>query len=381
LSQVEKVCHNIRKQNCVQYAGPLAGHKRGVYTINGSQVLVTKSPVFIEPADIPTPNWDGVYEMFVDPEHRLDQRPQFWAWLKCAIATVRRGKFRPGQALVLVGPRNCGKSLLQDMITSLLGGRMGKPYRYMSGGTDFNAELFESEFLSIDDEQNSYRMDDRADFASKIKEFCVSSKHSCHGKNRQAITLEPVWRLSLCVNDEEEHLRVLPPLADGVKDKLHILKVRLVKFPMPTTTDDEWNVFGEALKAELPGVAYKMDRWEIPASMRVTDVASRYGFDTFQHPEVVRVLSEMNPESVLLEYIRAEIVQGGCISEPLPNGWRRMSSIEVESYLCTRYPTVRNLLRGGKLGNHLAKLAKRLPDKIKHTHLAHGYFWDVSPEL
>src|SRR5204862_7823749 len=88
-------------------------------------------------------------------DSHYDQLSYGFAWLKVAYEALRAGVWRPGPALALAGPRNCGKSLLQQLITLILGGRSAKPYRYMRGGTEFNADLFGAEHLCIEDEHCS----------------------------------------------------------------------------------------------------------------------------------------------------------------------------------------------------------------------------------
>ena len=53
-----------------------------------------------------------------------------FGWLKIAHESLRTGKLRVGQALAFAGPRECGKSLLQNhIITPIVGGRSAKPHR------------------------------------------------------------------------------------------------------------------------------------------------------------------------------------------------------------------------------------------------------------
>jgi Domain of unknown function (DUF3854) len=83
-------------------------------------------------------------------------------------------KFRVGQALTLAGPKDCGKSLLQDLFTVMFGGRAAKPHRYMSGTTPFNGELFGSEHLVMEDDEPSTDIRARRNFGTKIKEIALT---------------------------------------------------------------------------------------------------------------------------------------------------------------------------------------------------------------
>jgi len=65
-----------------------------------------------------------------------EQLEFFYGWLKMAYQSLTEGTFVPGQIPVFAGPRDCGKSLIQNkIITPILGGRDAKPYQYMVGAT------------------------------------------------------------------------------------------------------------------------------------------------------------------------------------------------------------------------------------------------------
>ena len=123
----------------------------------------------------------------------------------------------PGQCLDLAGPRNCGKSLFQDLVTQMLGDRVGLPYRYISGATEFNRDLFSNEHLMIADQIPQRDIDARRRFGSKMKDITVNHVQSLHAKHKDALELEPCWRLTVLLNDEEENLNMLTPLDDSIK--------------------------------------------------------------------------------------------------------------------------------------------------------------------
>src|SRR5439155_7072976 len=126
----------------------------------------------------------------------------------------------PRKLMGLAGSRNYGKSLLQSLFTLILGGRSAKPFRYMSGATQFNAELFGAEHLMIEDEHSSTDIRARRTFGAQIKQFTVNKTQSCHDKKCRALMLSPFWRISLSVNDEPEAMMVLPPMSDSEQDSL-----------------------------------------------------------------------------------------------------------------------------------------------------------------
>src|ERR1700722_10582557 len=138
-----------QKKHYVDYAGALAGRRAGFFiTPSGKRILVTSEAQPIEPK---RGKFDGI-EKFLGELLGAEQCTYFLCWLHVALDSLRRGVNRPGQLVAFIGPPGCGKSFGHVLITRLLGGRSGKPYRYMTGQTTFNNELAEAEHQVIEDE-------------------------------------------------------------------------------------------------------------------------------------------------------------------------------------------------------------------------------------
>jgi ABC-type iron transport system FetAB ATPase subunit len=62
-----------------------------------------------------------------------EQLKYLYGWLKTALECLQTQDFRPGQVVALTGPKDCGKSFVQDNIfTPILGGRSAEPYHTLS---------------------------------------------------------------------------------------------------------------------------------------------------------------------------------------------------------------------------------------------------------
>jgi hypothetical protein len=305
VSECERCLLNIQSQQNVAYAGALAGYRAGHYSINNNSVLVTESPRLILPAPGEWPTLRTVFQgMFGDENHR--QLEYLYAWLKMGIEAVYSGTGSPGQALVMAGPVNSAKSLTQGLITEIMGGRSAKPYLYMTGGTTFNGDLFRAEHLMIEDDAEHISMEARRVFAAHIKSISVNRDQHCHGKNKEALTLTPIWRLSISLNDEPQRLLVLPSLDNDVADKMIILKARCCPMPMPTDTPAQRQAFWQRLVRELPCFVHYLQQWAIPADLR----SPRFGIMHFHHPEIATSLFRASPENRLLEIIDHTLFQG-----------------------------------------------------------------------
>lgn len=298
LNQLEAALVKAQLERAVDYAGPLAGHRCGLFkTTDGAKILVTSEP---DPGVFSTNGKHAGDFPFLDQffsELLGNQAEYALAWLKTARDSLRGETYRPGQMLALAGPSNCGKSLLQAVVTEILGGRSAKPYRYMIGETAFNAELAGAEHLQIEDEAASTDIRARRKFGASVKDFTVNSLMSIHAKGRQAVNLVTFKRLTLSVNDEPEALMVLPPLDDSLKDKIMLFRCERAELPA-----DRKRIWNSVLK-ELPAFLTWLDKWSIPARLRQGRESKRFGVDTYHNKDLFELLSHVSPETRLLNLV------------------------------------------------------------------------------
>lgn len=285
----------ITQENGVHFAGPLAGYPTGIHEVSGNRVLVTRGPKLIEPKRGASPTLRDFFRQLLGK-----QWPTFFGWLKSARVSLMGGApWRPGQALCIAGPADCGKSLCQNLITEMLGGRIGKPYRYMAGLTTFNSDLLAAEHLMIEDDPSSFDIRTRKYFGSQLKNMTVNRTQSHHSKGRDAITLTPFSRITITLNDEPDSLMVLPPIDEDLADKIILLKASMVTFPYRAGYHEGYRRYWKTLVDELPAFLWNLDRWEIPDELR----CKRFGVLYYHHPELLGKLDSQSPELRLWEMI------------------------------------------------------------------------------
>jgi hypothetical protein len=366
LSKLERVLNQIQLEQNVDYAAPLAGYRAGRYQINSRPILVTDSPKLIQPVAGEWPILRDIFQMFVDPIH--DQRPYFFGWLKQQQATLRAGQWQPGQALVIAGPVDTGKSLVQLIITDISGGRSANCFAFMTDRTSFNSDLFRAEHLTIEDNAESADIRTRRHFGAVLKQFCVNQNQNCHGKHQVALTLTPFWRLSISVNDDPERLLVLPPIDPDIADKIILLKVHWRPMPMPTASPDEKAIFWKAIQAELPAFVHFLLGYEIPVELR----SPRFGITHFHHPELLAALNELSPETRLLGLIDQVIFGPSLLDHwnfpgAVRPDWTGTAS-ELTGVLTSDgkmgYEARRLLPSSNACGNYLRRLANQWPDRV-----------------
>jgi hypothetical protein len=310
--EIEAALCEIQVSNFIHFAGPLAGHPRGLHTVGGARLLATVSPEIIESKAGPWPTIRAVFDgLLGDADAGQVQVETFLAWLKIARESLVSNRRRPGQAIAFAGPRGSGKSLLMDLSEAALGGRRANPYAYFTGRTNFNADLAGAELLAVDDEAGSTDIRSRRTLAANIKSCLFSGAVRIEGKNKAAFTFKPCWRMMIALNDEPEALLVLPPITEDISDKITLFQCHKRPLPMPAHTLDEREAFFAKLREELPGMLAWLEGWKIPEILR----EERCGVKAFHHPSILAALHQLSPEGQLVELIDTANAAGAL---PLP---------------------------------------------------------------
>ena len=376
LSPLDVALERIETTQNVAYAAPLAGHSAGVIECHGRRLLITDSPRLIDPKP---GAWDTLGHVF-DGLLGGEQCSYFFAWLKVALDALRRQIQRPGQCLVIAGPRQCGKSLVQALITQLLGGRSGKPYGFMCGTTDFNSELFQAEHLVIEDEAASSDPRIRKAFGAQIKTFTVNRDQRCHAKNREALMLPPFWRLSITLNDDAPSLLVLPTLDDGLSDKLMLLQAQAFQWPVDTSTPTGEQLLWRSLIAELPAFVHSLGVFQIAASRR----EPRFGVATYHNPELLKLMDAATDETRLLDLIDSKLFESksaGWTGEDASAPWLGRAS-ELEELLILRCGNAARRLfyHNSACGSLLGQLARKHTARVRARSIVGGHTrWEITP--
>jgi len=370
VSEADEFIIKLRDTRDVDYVGSLAGYSSGFYEIDGRRVLVTDSPVIIDPCPGTWENIDAIISgLLLDDKY--NQRDYLFAWLKVAYESLQKKQLRPGQALALCGPHNCGKSLLQLLITRITGGRSAKPYDFMVDSTSFNSEMFKAEHLCIEDESASTDIRARRAFGAQIKQIAACYTQRCHKKNSEALTLTPFWRLTISINDEPENLMVLPPIDDSIEDKIIILRATSFPMPMPSETGEEQQALWKQLVSEIPAFLDYLCNWQIPDSVR----GQRYGVTHFHHPDLLQTIDSMAPEHSLLTMIDTIL-----FDSPMSSAWTGTSE-SLKRLLCSdpnmSHDASKLLNWNHAAGTYLNRLSKKIPDRISSVRTKNNNIWTI----
>jgi hypothetical protein len=366
LSEIDEFLLRANKEP-VCYSGPLAGHKAGPIDHPNGRILVTQPCKPLLGVDEPCPT---IME-WLNQLCGNDQQQYFTLliWMHFRRRALLTNTWRPGQLLVLAGPRGCGKSFLQSkIITPLLGGRIARPYRYMHGGTEFNAELFAAEHLCIEDESPARDLHSRRTLGNHVKSMLFAAVQSCHPKGRTPINITPIWAMSLSVNEEPENLMVLPPIDDALTDKLIILKCR--KPEPPPGHPEEMQALLMMAKRELPAFANYLDTLPIPHDY----TEPRTGLIHYHNPEILEVLQGLSPEAKLDQLVTAAFFQDS-------TEWEG-KALELETALTRRdspwqHEAQRLFTFNTACGVYLARLAAAMPDRYRKRTIHGEHRWRI----
>lgn len=352
-SEIENILDDLVEDKSVGYVGALAGYDVGVYDMNGVRVLVTAGPRVITG----NPDYDNDFVHAYIERLLGDEAIHFHAWMKLARQALLAKSRRTGQVMVLTGAKNHGKSFLAKRVMKMLGGRFADPAQYLQGTTQFNAHLFSAELLLMDDKGGGSDYETRKAMADGLKQLVAGALAQCHAKGQTPITLEPFWRVLICVNDDPEQLQVLPP--DSVHDKMIILRTCDYAVDRDTSDPDTYDEFERDFEAGIPDYLGWLDAWEIPVEMK----HGRFGIKPYCNPEIDEMLHQFTPEQKLGHLI-AEEIQSDADQELTAREIEKalkapgLSSVEREAG---------SLLRGpGSCGKYLVRLCKSQPWLIQH---------------
>ncbi len=370
---------HIAQNYSVVYAGPLAGHNKGVQRNNGNPVLVTRSPQIPTPDESisdPYTGWPHLNQLLEgmlgqqDGDDSLDQLPYFLAYIKhslqCLMDPDPESDTR-GLAVVLAGEAGCGKSLLKMIIRQMFGGRECKPYQFMIGQEKFNGDCLGAELWAIDDEQASTDARSRSEFGANIKKVVADDLYRLRGMHRDGASLVFFKRLLICVNREPERLMVLPQLDDDIGGKMSIFLCHSHPMPMKAGSREEKSTFWRTLMVELPGfIHWLLEVWEHPKEL----LEGRFGAQEFHHPDLCRDLFEMSREHTLMDQLQ-KVLFADYDSAMDPSGWyRELTASALRDALTAEDAP---LTKGEKnhiplpsfFGKCLAKIEREHPERIR----------------
>ena len=381
LSQVREVLMHLREERGLdEVFTALPGYREGVHVLPGNEerVLVKTSPRFVEPVAGEWPLIAAIFDGMLGTEPALRQKDYFFSWLKIGAESVMQGvpgDWRPGHAMIMAGPRGCGKSFVQEFVVRpLFGGRMADPTKMLFGLDEFNADSFAAELLVLAEvPMPSQKTNDRVAFGEKIKQVVANTMQRMRLMRTEPWTVFPFWRLLISLNDEPDKLRNLPLITEDIGDKLVIMHCARSGMPMPTRTLEDRRMFREAVAAEIPHfLHFLLHEFQVPEDLLVYDDgsdATRFGFREFHHPVIKGALFDDTADAQFLGLIDLAEFSSNSWGKPrklweLPQGKMNATLDEGRDAGLVwheRADTLQQLLTGeGECSCSVASIAKKM---------------------
>jgi len=326
LSEAKRVMLHVRKHRSLDEVLPsLPGYQSRIYTLDsGERVLVKQAPKLIEPVAGEWPNMRALIEGQLDRRELggIDQTPWFHSWCQVAADSIRRGEpghWRQGHAMILAGPRGCGKNRLQEqVITPLLGGygRYCDPAKFLFESDEFNGDVFAAEHLMLSEIPTpSQRTVDRTSLAEKIKQVVANPSQRMRLMRTEPCSVSPYWRLTISVNDDPDKLRSLPIITADFGDKVLVFHCAAKPLPIITTNSIEnQHEFRRVMEEELPHyLHWLLNEWQIPEELKTYEDgknATRFGFREYHAPCIKDELFDDTPAAQLMSLIDSAVLRG-----------------------------------------------------------------------
>lgn len=380
LSEADAYIVRLQKEECLDAAGEFAGYRQGLHAANGLRFLASRECRLVKPS----PGEWPVIKALLEGLYGTEQEPWLRAHLKYCLESLMEEQIDCGQAVITVGPPDCGKSLfLEQVIVPLLGGRSASAYKFLLRQKGFNAELQRAEVWRIDDEDPVNTYDTRRTLGGSIKKVCGSPNVPCEGKFKDVVELPLYKRLFICINDQD--MDCLPDLNASVVDKVLLFKAH--KFDMPVGlpplpgTKEEREKFRNVLAEELPHFAHCLLGWKVPDELR----GRRYQVKPYANPELMESIKDTCPDEDLFHLVQTVLFRSKSnlnrtdLDIDVPSVWRG-SAAQLKDVLLSsdKEKQLQFFCRSATaLGTRLASLAKARPDFVSYERPDGARLWQI----
>ena len=298
-SEVDRITRTVQEHRRIEAAMPFIHHPPGVLEYNSKRYLNIATAACLPPSG-QSGAWGEYFEwlaMFLDGLFTEEaNKHRFLAWWKHFYANGLKQTPLLGQALFLVGPGSCGKTLLNcNILAKSVGGFMDAS-EYIVNGGDYSGSFLEKPIMAIDDGEASYSSSARAKYTSRLKKISANPDLAYGQKYAKADQVRWLGRVVVTMNDDPDSLQMLPDLQQHLVDKLIILKVKKPAFSFPANHEIETTI-----TQELPHLLQWMLDWEPPKELIGEN---RFGVKSFVEHEIKIEALGSSPEECFLELVR-----------------------------------------------------------------------------
>ena len=301
LSEVEAAILTISNQNRIDEIAPVVFSRDRVVSYNGNRILNCANINPVEASDDGDPaKWPFIHmwlnQLFVNTPTQAPTVEYLYSWLKRFYSAVIDREFVQGQALLLVGPTNKGKSLLSNKVISGLVGGYADASDYLSGQTKFNKDLGRVAAWVIDDTTSAASFQDQRKATELIKRSVANPRVEYQAKYADALSVPWTGRVILSLNMDANSLSVIPALDSSNRDKLMAMRIS----DTATSNFPRNSALEATIEQELPHFARWLLDWKIPKS--IEDVG-RFGIVSYIDETVASAAYDNSSRSSVAELV------------------------------------------------------------------------------
>ena len=300
LSEVESAKLSICNENRVDEIAPCLFSEDRIVEYNSHRILNNSNISPVLPDDDGDPSkWPFLHEwlnqLFANSKN-IQSVEYFFAWLKIFYTAVLNKEPAQGQALLLVGLTNRGKSLLSNRVISALVGGFADASEYLSGHTPCNNDLAGKATWVIDDTTSAASFQDQRKATELIKKCVANPRIEYHAKYVDPVSVPWTGRVVMRLNMDANSLSVIPALDTSNKDKILALRIsKKATNKFPPNVDLEYTI-----KQELPHFA----RWLLESSIPAKNKgSSRFGIKSYIDESIASAAYDNSSRSTIAELV------------------------------------------------------------------------------
>lgn len=301
-SEIDEALLAICNVNRVNDIAPVIFSTARIVEFNSNRILNTAclQPISAD-SDGDISKWPFIHEWI----HQLfantaDHRPTveyFFAWLQRFYIAVINHQLTQGQALLLVGPTNKGKSLLSNKVIAALVGGFSDASEYLSGISQFNKDLARVAAWVVDDTTSAASFQDQLKATELIKRAVANPRMEYMAKYADAMSVPWTGRVIMSLNEDANSLSVIPALDSSNRDKIMALRIS----EKATSNFPSNHLLEATIDQELPHFA----KWLLDHKPHedIMDGPARFGVVSFIDEKIADAAYDNSSRSSIAELV------------------------------------------------------------------------------
>ena len=300
-SEMDEVLNGIHEQRRVEAALPFVHQPDGLIAYNNSRYLNISQCRCMVPSDEPVTKWGDGFEWtakFLDGLFADDsQKTWFLAWLKRYYEGGVRQSPRLGQAVILAGPVDRGKTLLSTGLISRIVGGHADASAYFLGDERFTSHILSMPLMTIDDTSPATDTLRHVRYSTMLKKLTANQWHTYEKKFMPAGSVEWMGRVMITCNTDPVSIRLLPDMDLSNAEKISLLRCR----DKPSTDFPPRVEINNTLDVELPSLCRWLLNFQTPGLM---EGSSRMGLKPCHDAVLFDIATQSGPAFSFLELVR-----------------------------------------------------------------------------